>query len=162
MIKCVFLGVGLTVFVAGSAWANGPSSYVTEIQTCGEIEDDMARLSCYDKIADLSANASPSTEAVKVVPSPEPEFAALKPKRDKEAEKARYFDVRSVSKGSSGLIVTLENGQVWRQKNGSAGQIPKGKLVARIKPASFGSYFLTLRNEDGKTGRKGVRFKRVK
>lgn len=97
-------------------------------------------------------------------------------KADKKAKKAKTtktakkenksgehtFVVTSINRGRSGLKITMEDGQVWQQVTGSTGSAPKGKLSARIKRASFGSFLLSLLDEDGKSVRRGIRVKRVK
>ena len=55
----------------------------------------------------------------------------------------------------------MENGHVWRQISGDLGYIPKGNVSAEIKPAAVGTFFISLENEKGQSGRKGARFKRI-
>ncbi len=68
-------------------------------------------------------------------------------------------DVKSVRKSGRGYVITMKNGQVWKEVGGRLNYIPKGDLKATIKPKSMGSFMLSLNN--GKTTVRGLRVRRV-
>lgn len=68
-------------------------------------------------------------------------------------------DVKSIRKSGRVLIITLENGQIWKQVGGRLNYVPKGDLKATIKPKAMGSFMLSLNN--GKTTVRGLRVRRV-
>lgn len=72
---------------------------------------------------------------------------------------ALVADVKSIRTKGRVLVITLENGQVWKEVGGRLNYIPKGDLKATIKPKSVGSYMLSLNN--GKTTVRGLRVRRV-
>jgi len=69
------------------------------------------------------------------------------------------FPVRSVSKTKRGIVITMENGQVWRGVNGRLNYVPKGDLTARISKGAVGSFRLSLSN--GKERVRGLGVRRV-
>lgn len=85
-----------------------------EIDTCARISDDTARLACFDRIAGSHAD----------VPASQPRPITAEVGMDREAEKAEQEKVYTVnvtdceaSGTSRRLFFTLENGQIWQQKN---------------------------------------------
>ncbi len=151
-------------------------SPLSAIYTCTSIIDDTERLACFDRNVPVIKVKEEKKELITIdsegvkaierdsfgfsLPSL-PKLGLFTPKTEKTEKSAQFFDVKSISKGRNGAVLTMENGHVWRQINGDLGYIPKGNLTARIKPASLNTFFISLKNEKGQSGRKGVRFKRV-
>jgi hypothetical protein len=145
-----------------------PSAQVpTEFVTCSRIKKNSERLACYDRALDYlrtptAAAAAPTAETSFGISSGAPE-----PRRSAANEPASGPDdalesltgrIASLSADGQGMnIVTLDNGQTWRQLAGST------KLLAlkvgdevTITRASFGSFLMST-----STGRP-LRVRRVK
>ena len=78
---------------------------------------------------------------------------------DSEKDDVLEFPVKSVSKTRAGIVITMENGQVWKGVNGRLNYIPKGDLTARISRGAVGSYRLSITN--GKERVRGLGVRRV-
>lgn len=171
------LGVGFVsvIIISGTAAPAiaAKASPLSEIYACAVITDNTQRLACFDdKVPQLKVKEekkefvtidAQSAKTIKreafgfSIPSlPKLAFPDLKKDKREKVE----FEVASVSKGANGLIFRMKNGQVWHQSSGSYGYIPKGDLVATIKPKSLGSFSLSATN--GKRTLKGIKVKRVK
>jgi len=175
MIFLCFQGVALGY--SATTIAQDSISPLNSIYACSTIADDTERLACFDQNVpalkikeekkEIVAIDAAGVKAIKrdsfgfSLPSL-PKFGILKNKNSKESKSALEFKVKSFSKGRKGITLVLENGHVWQQTSGDIGYIPKGQLTAKIKPASLGSYFITLTNEKGQSGRRGARVKRIK
>ncbi|MEP6343432.1 MAG: hypothetical protein ABJ275_08965 [Maricaulaceae bacterium] len=156
---------------------------------CADIESDNERWRCYDTQVPLLREKEQRQEIVtidseKVKEIERDAFGFSLPKlnilrsnkkdkddkKDQKAEKIekevnnreQVFDISSIDRRRSGLKITMDNGQVWEQVNGSTGSVSKRTRQARIKPATFGSYLMTLLDENGKTTRRGIRVRRIK
>ena len=156
--------------------AGAQVSPLNAIYTCASIIDDTERLACFDRNVPVIKIKEEKKEIIAIdsegvkaierdsfgfsLPSL-PKLGLFAPKTEKTKKSAQFFDVKSISKGRNGAVLTMENGHVWRQINGDLGYIPKGNLTAKIKPASLNTFFISLKNEKGQSGRKGARFKRV-
>jgi len=149
-------------------------SPLTGLYTCAEISDNMARLACYDQVAGKLKTAEENKELVAIDSK-----AAKKIKREAfgfnipslpklglpkigsgEKIDALVADVESVKNIRRKYVITLKNGQVWKETGGYLNYVPKGNLTATIKPKSMGSYMISLSN--GKTTTRGLRVRRTK
>ena len=143
---------------------------LTFAEVCTNIEDDEARLACYDARNQESApapaepvqpEAPPETMKEDLAPATEAEAAAVV-----EADSPDEFGVRETSDGpkeyvegtiveilKSGQIeyVRLDNGQVWLEQSRSRSPNLKSGDSVRIKAGSDGavSFELTTQREDG-------------
>ncbi len=177
---------GIIVMGAITASAQDDKGPLDDVFACVDIETDQERWRCYDEQVPLLREREQKKEIVTIdsekVEEIErdafgfslPKLNILRPKDKNEANdkgksskikktsQEQIFQVASLRKGRSGLRVTMENGQVWQQVTGNSSSLPKGKIQARIKPASFGSYLMSILNEDGKAIRRGIRVRRVK
>lgn len=174
--KFVYLTTIIFASLSNYAAANEPASPLNTIYACAAIEDDTDRLACFDKNVPVLKGKEEKkeivaidSEAIKAIERDSfgfslpslPKFGLLKSTKEKSEKTAQLFEVKSISKGRNGATITMKNGHVWRQINGDLGYIPKGNISARIKPAAVGTFFISLKNETGKTSRKGARFKRI-
>jgi len=166
----------LCVSLPGHSYANEPVSPLNTIYACAAIVDDTERLACFDKNVPVLKVKEEKKEIVAIdakgieaierdsfgfsLPSL-PKFGLSKSSKEKPKKSVQFFDVKSISKGRNGATITMENGHVWRQISGDLGYIPKGNVSAKIKPAAVGTFFISLENEKGQSGRKGARFKRI-
>jgi hypothetical protein len=147
----------LTVLLIPAAVAWGADG-----RHCLSIEDDTARLACYDAAYGRGGNdPAPAAAAVTatstaVTVDPEAEFGLSEAqKRVQNPERARDVPPDSITSGvaavgqtpSGGLLVTLENGQVWAQ----AETLTKARVAAgdevTIKKATLGSYMMLAPNK---------------
>lgn len=136
------------------------------LSACGKESDDARRLACYDRVT--RSQAAPTTEPEQSSPSaaaePEPKPAeqpvatatdefgvagsAVARQRSGEQEQQNQPKVRSISAGVTEVslrprgefVATLDNGQVWKQKDpGQRFPIKPGDRVT-INAGLLGSY----------------------
>ncbi|MGA2564812.1 MAG: hypothetical protein ABSF96_14730 [Steroidobacteraceae bacterium] len=123
---------------------------------CRALTDDARRLACYDRLFPRPASpAQPATTqpgaSLQPQPTPDPEFglneaqrraAEGRPERAKTGESisATVTDLRTAAGGN--FVVTLDNGQVWRQiELDSWSPLHKGERVT-IRRGLLGSFLL--------------------
>lgn len=163
--------LGAALFVSTSAFA-ADESPLASIYACATIDNDAARLACFDdKVPELKVKEEKKefvaidAEAAKTIkreafgfsiPSlPKLAFPDLLDSDREDAE----FEVSNITTSTNGLVFRMKNGQVWEQISGGYGYVPKGDLIATIKPKALGSYSLNVTN--GKRTLKSIRVKRV-
>lgn len=152
-------------------------SPLSTLYECAAIEEPEQRLACFDTSVANLRTAEQKKEIVAIDAK-----AARKIKREafgfnlpslskiglpklslpgggKDKTEALVASVKSIRTSRRVLIITLENGQVWKEVGGHLNYIPKGDLKATIKPKSVGSYLLSLNN--GKTTVRGLRVRRI-
>jgi len=179
----VCFGLSSLVFIRhGAMAADKPSetieSPLTALYECSEISDPVKRLACFDGSVAKLRTAEQNKEVVAIdakvarkikreafgfnLPSLSkiglPKIALPK-LGEKDDTNMLIADVKSVRKVAHKYVITLKNGQVWRQVGGRLTYVPKGDLKATIKPKSVGSFMLSLNN--GKTTVRGLRVRRV-
>ena len=159
-----------TLFVLSGLLLAGLSSWAADepVQACAAIADDAERLRCYDRAAnpapEPAAEAPPAVAAEpepesppepKPEPKPKPaqaapsetpavdpvaEFGIDRKSPDDEIKEIRAIAVEVVRRSHSGLVVTLDNGQVWAEKDAE----PYFRVLVgdeiRIKRVSMGGY----------------------
>ena len=132
---------------------------------CRQIEDTEERVSCYDNIVDSRSSAASSEGHDKdAVPSAQSLFGT----NDTEARQIvettlaieQIDEIEATvaeARESAGekLIVTLDNGQVWRQLDNKRLHLESGDAVI-VRKASFGSFLL-----EKQTGSRSIRVKRI-
>ena len=163
----------LTVSLSGQAGA-------LSLESCTAIHDPLERLACYDKLAGyLPADtaktggtapgaADPAAPGADVIVTPAP---AVEPAPDAEAlfgfenkqkpdeKRPGELQLKWVTKEKDAYgkwIITLENGQVWRQTDSRRFSFINSEQCVVISRGTFGSFFL---GEPGRSG--GIRVKRV-
>ena len=182
----IFSLAGLTMFstvFSTSAFAadNGGETIETPLSSlykCAKIIDGSERLACFDSSVAKLHTAEQNKEVVAIDAK-----AAKKIKREAFGfnlpslskiglpsiglpkivggtdVESLVVDVKSVRKSGRGYVITMENGQIWKEVGGRLNYIPKGDLKATIKPKCMGSFMLSLNN--GKTTVRGLRVRRV-
>ncbi len=125
------------------------ASVEQSLQQCGQISNDKQRLACFDQLsASLNTSQSQdkvaSADALSVTTPSESavdRFGA-KPKETVSEPDEIKLTVASIDKSSRGaLIMTFENGQIWRQLEVEHFSLRPGSKVT-IKKAAFGSFLL--------------------
>jgi hypothetical protein len=152
-VQCA--GAGLLCCYAAAAWG-------APTDDCRARSDDVQRLACYDQLfprrpsqtqAATARPGAPQPGAVQESPkaTPDPEFglneaqrraAEGHPERAKAGESisAIVTDLRTTAAGD--FVVTLDNGQVWRQIESDSWSAPhKGDRVS-IRRGLLGSFLL--------------------
>lgn len=181
----IILGLASLFLFAAPAFAADKQdgnnySPLSTLYVCADIEDPEQRLACFDTSVANLRTAEQKNEVVAIDAK-----AARKIKREafgfnlpslskiglpklslpggknkgKGKDEALVADVKSIRTKGRVLMITLENGQVWKEVGGYLNYIPKGDLKATIKPKSVGSFMLSLNN--GKTTVRGLRVRRV-
>jgi hypothetical protein len=132
---------------------------LTFAEVCADIEEDEARLACYDAQSNGSAAAPAELEP----PAPSSQIAeeSVSPERPKDAETAveagssEKFGIRE-SDDDPKEYVRLDNGQVWREVTDSRMRFKEGRKVT-ITEGIMSSYDLRMEGYN-----KVVKVKRVR
>jgi len=149
---------------------NLAQSSINFIYECAEISNSAQRLTCFDQAVSKLRTSEHNKQIIVInakqaktmkreafgfnLPSLLPQFGSKK-------QKEELIDtVKIVRKLGKKHIITLNNGQVWREIGSDNVRIPKGELTATIKPKALGSFLMSLDN--GKRRVSGLRVKRVK
>lgn len=121
----------LSVFMVGAS----AQSLTEQLRSCGSIDSDDERLSCYDALnSGLTQRAEESF-------GQEDELAA---EIVEEAPDSLRVVVTEITQGPAPdfkIIVTLENGQIWRQTDVNRVYWEVGEQV-EITRGLFGSFFM--------------------
>jgi hypothetical protein len=137
----------------------------SEFVTCSRIKKNSERLACYDKALDYlrtpaaAAAAAPSAETSFGIKSgaAESRRAVVEHSEPDDALETLTGRITSLTEDGQGMsIVTLDNGQTWRQLTGSTKLALKAGDEVTISRASFGSFLMSI-----PTGRP-LRVRRVK
>ncbi|ACI98017.1 hypothetical protein [Rhodospirillum centenum] len=156
--------LGLPVLLAAAPASAQPVPPVAAVLGCLDLPDGPERLACFNRTVPAlraavppaaSSGAVPRVGAVSAPPAaaPDQSFAAEQLPRATEpgAEPVRMTaTVTEVGRDPSTgrLLVTLDNGQVWMQREAAAIRLKTGMSVT-VKPGLFGSYAMVP--EDGAT-----------
>jgi hypothetical protein len=122
------------------------------LKRCALERDKDVRLACYDEVAAIAAGRPEAAPP----PTPEQQFGVtpgLLRKQQAEGSQtpelerlvAKVTKIRTLSRGH--MLMNLDNGQVWQQKEPRAFLLKVGEQVT-IEPGSLGSFWLA--NEDGR------------
>jgi hypothetical protein len=140
----------VAAFVARPALAD--ESIEDKLRACANETDDAARLACFDKAtkpakppAPVAAEAAP-TPAPAPTPAVDPvaDFGNDAKKEDEITEiSATVVEVRKRTRGQ--YVVTLDNGQVWTEKDAEPYLRIKVGDTIRIKRVAMGGYRLVGR-----------------
>lgn len=175
LIRMIAQASAFSTLVAMCSHTLGEEAIIQELRSCAAISDDARRLACFDAVIStrpLSPDSSPvetvPPESAATAPAPgtlaEPETATVDDDFGKEhwvesEDKSPSLEsqVQRVTKSSQGhLVITLTNGQVWKQRNVKNFTVREGDTVV-IERGSLNSFFLRV---DG--GSRLERFYRVR
>jgi len=146
-----FIFSGSIILAQSPAQAAPPNAMLE----CAKIIDDTRRLACFDSAA---KNISGSSEVIqKVIPTKQEKIAGfgktqlrespvkavrVKQKKDEEKDlkKITLKVKKSVYTATEKFVLFMENGQVWKQKDGRKIRLPKGKFEVIIKKGMIGGF----------------------
>ena len=151
--RCPLIGLLTGVTLAATARS---ADLPTVLLACREVQDNDARLACFDReSARLAALAEATTPL-----TPEDRFGlprAVTPTKEETGPRRQEATVlrarlRLVTSRSDGLIVfTLDNGQVWRQLEPGSDLFARPGDAVQLSKGAFGTYW--LRGASGRTCR---------
>lgn len=137
---------GLSLFlVMGSGLLQAQVDTEGALARCREIEDTATRAACYDALVDAENNQdqiSPETRSILLENQRLREEMARRRKADTEKNQAETTElvdrIAALEKSPEGWIITLDNGQIWRQSINKRYNLHDGQQV-RIYPTYWGS-----------------------
>lgn len=164
--------------------AHAAPSVEQQLTQCASIQDKLDRLICFDQLAqDVATNkatvvTTPTQASTAPVATSTPAVAApvvaapvatsapkaeaieefgLKKKAEEDKVDKLYFEVASTDKDPYGaLIVTLTNGQVWKQTELERYKVKKGQRIY-IEAGALGSFLLGTDDRNSTTRVKRLR-----
>jgi hypothetical protein len=158
----------LLILVSPFGMAN---TLLDKLADCSKNNDDLQRLTCYDEVVAKAKNSQTkqhieqhqaplqvaTTKQVNHTNQQQSEFGQEDKQRAKNLIKQIQATIISIKKAPHGeLIITLDNGQVWRQTDSIRIKLRKDHLV-NIERGAMGSFFIGTENAN-----KRIRAKRVK
>ena len=122
-----------------------------DVRACMAIADDAARVACYDRALGRRSSAADAPAAPAPSAAASDEFGlSEQARREREGvDLADSIDgtVAAVGRNTANRqVVTLQNGQVWVQAEGTTRVRLKTGDVVTIKRAAMGSYILAKAN----------------
>ena len=132
-----------------------------KFEKCVEIQDDLSRLGCFDKLSLTSKNTTekiePPTQSQK-----ESRFGGDKIEKKKRQdsghnlEKVTYTVTKIKKSITKKLTIYFDNGQVWKQSDNRTLRL-KAEDKAELSSGALGSFFLKKANTN-----KTIRVTRIK
>jgi hypothetical protein len=132
-----------------------------KLEQCIKIQDDLSRLSCFDKLSVTSKNTVQNKELVTKTQK-ESRFGGeiIEKKKRQESgynlEKVIYTVTKIKKSVTNKLTIYFENGQVWKQNDTISFRLKKEDKV-EIYSGMLGSFFLKKMKAN-----KAIRVKRIK
>jgi hypothetical protein len=148
------LAAATLILLSNHAYASTES----QLASCSVVTDKLERLICYDTLASSATDttqampakaamiatpalASKETFGLKKTVVVKEDFGLIK-KADVEEISKLYFTVASIDKDAyDALRITLDNGQVWKQKGSQRFKLKKDQKVF-IERGALGSFLL--------------------
>ena len=168
--------LALAALIAAPAQAqDAADSPLSGLYACAGLADDAARLACYDEAVgsvrareasreivtlDTEAKAEIRRESFGYNLPSLPRLGIEKGKREPQS----FTVIRVANPRSGRAMIMMENGQVWKQTDGDRKRFPDaedGGVTAEIRPASFGSFLMTV-SEGGRKRVRGMRVERIR
>ena len=140
--------LGLSLFlVMGTGLLQAQEATDSAMARCREIPETAARAACYDAIMDTQKNQgqiSPETQSILQENQRLREEMARRRKAgadDNRAGPTELVDrIAALETGPNGWIITLKNGQIWRQSINKRYHLQNGQQV-RIYPTIWGESY---------------------
>lgn len=147
-LAILHLAAALSFLTTGAATAQA-DSLDRQLRGCASIEKDSERLACYDTLSQSLKRAREQRA--------ESDFGQEQKRIAEEAPKSIEATIAAIDEAAYGkLVITLDNGQVWRQKNSERVHWKSGDAVV-VERALFGSFLMKPA-----AGGRSLRVKRVK
>jgi hypothetical protein len=166
----------LTLMITGASQAQ---TLAEALQGCTDEADNLARLTCFDRLVKQSESDSASKTTVKKALPPAPEIPNIRGKKqqvkaDINTKKVEKFGlahkpaansklnkivaiITNVSKDPYGkLIISLDNEHVWKQSDGDRFHLKAGEQVY-VEEGALNSFFLSKESVNRR-----IRVKRLK
>lgn len=159
MIRPALLAIALTLPAGGVlAQAGLEPDVIKALKACSAIKPDAERLACYDKAAQSVTKAQEMGEVIIIDQQQAraarrqafglelPTLSILDRGADKAETETLQAVVKAVRSDAEGrLVMTLEDGAVWRQiDDKSLGKSPKPGAAVEIRKAAMGSYLMKI------------------
>ena len=163
MIRSIVASLILAAALASTSGARAAEDMTSRLANCRKVADIAARVACYDRFADEQAAARGTSQAPAVRAGSEPPKAQPPAPAPVAQEPAKRFGddqlkgqapdapeqvdevaakVAAVTLNGYGIAtVTLDNGQVWRQKEMASMGLRVGDAVT-LKRGLVGGYFI--------------------
>ena len=151
-----YLNLSFTLLLIAAAlpWTevsaqDGPAVSDQALGRCRAIQDTAARAACYDSLVDTQPQSSEAQRLMIENQRLRQEMARQR-NAEKDEETSELVDmIAALEKRPDGWIVTLKNGQIWRQHINRRYELKVGQQV-RIYPTLFGGgYKLTAQGRGG-------------
>lgn len=153
------------LLAGGGAAAQGEGSALGGFKACASISDGTKRLACYDsalaaadseaasrlaeqrRAAELAAAKAAEEARARKEQERLAAFGADTAKANNESVKEISASIAELSEGLSGFVVTLDNGQVWRQTE--ARTLPPVRVgdTVSIRKGMIGGYRMTFERQ---------------
>lgn len=173
MNKKVILGVILW----GSVGLINPLAQAdqsNDIVRCTKIMDNNSRLACFDAAAKTMVQTNNDTMVRDQAPTMAEKVDSFgkaqlrtshvksvreeqKEEDKKDLDKITLTVVKYVYTNSKKFVVTMKNGQIWKQHDGKKIRFPKGEFNVEVSKSLFGSFKMTIPN-----GTSLIKVKRLK
>lgn len=159
MIRPTLLAIAVALAAqSAAAQADSEPNVIKALKACAAIKADGERLACYDKAAQSVTKAQETGEVIIIDKQSAraarrqafgldlPTLSIL----DRGADKAETETLQATVKAAradaqGGLVVTLEDGAVWRQiDDRTLGKQPKPGETVEIRKAAMGSYLMKI------------------
>lgn len=115
------------------------------LQRCRAIAEPVARLACYDALADAPAGTrAPAAPPAVAAPEARPATTFGRPQRDTEPQEVSSAVGAAFAGWGPNSRIRLDNGQVWQVVDGSSVVLPAGARRATVKRSLFGNYVLEI------------------
>lgn len=141
--------VFLLAFMSSFAMAN---TLLDDLLVCAKNADGLQRLVCYDKLTEKTKN----NQTKQHKEQQQAEFGQENKQHTENLITQIQATIINIEKAPHGqLIITLDNGQVWRQTDNTRLKLIKEQVII-IKRGAMGSFFIGKVNAN-----KRIRAKRV-
>jgi hypothetical protein len=127
--------------------AGAQESQVDKVKACASVQEDAARLKCFDAAVEAMKTTTPAGRTIVKVPGPDVSTTSIVPK-EKTPDRITV-SVTAIDTGADGkLHFTLSNGETWRQTDSPPlKNLGKGPWEAELRKAAMGSYMLRIGNK---------------
>jgi hypothetical protein len=137
---CVALTAAITVIGIQAALAQGADSVTVEVGECVNLQSPEERFACYERQVGAARTAPPASPAPPAAPAAAPQAEAAEP----QEFVATVQSLRQTVPNS--YVITLDNGQVWRQTYTEWYPLRPGQKV-RVRPSRWGGTFWLTADE---------------